>query len=76
MMDAYYIKWYDAFNIEGWFVSDEEKDTDSILEVETVGFLFKENEKYISILQSSGNNGRSIGLINIPNVCIIEKRKL
>ncbi len=76
-MDIYYIKWIDAFEIALWHTKEEmEAEFDERLVIESSGFLFRENEEYLSLLQNSGSHGNVGGMTCIPKNCIIEKRKL
>lgn len=77
MMDIYLIKWIDAFEVGNWHTKEEmESEFNDGLLIESIGFLFKENENYISLLQNSGSHGNIGGMTCIPKVCIIEKTKL
>jgi hypothetical protein len=74
-MDTYLIKWYDAFSVEGWkSEKDMEREFEAGLTIESKGTFFRENEKYISLIQNSADSGIVSGIICIPKSCIIETK--
>jgi hypothetical protein len=76
-MDIYLIKWYDAFSVDKWHTESEmQEEMNNGLEIESFGFFFKENDRYITLIQNRANNDNLLGMICIPKNCIIEKTKL
>ncbi len=76
-MDVYLIKWIDAFVIDKWASEEDmEEEFKTGLLIDSIGFLFKENDNYISLIQSFGTNKRIDCMLCIPKGCIIEKTKL
>lgn len=77
-MQVLYVKWVDSGR--GAFGWTEPKDVDiTVPTVETVGFLFKETDEHVSLIQSKGigdDPDEILFIINIPKVAILEKETI
>lgn len=76
MLDVYMIRWEDAYRADSWHSKEEMVEKfNRGFEVVSVGFLFEESDRYISLLQNIEGENVS-GMINIPISAIREKSKL
>ena len=73
-MKIVYVKWEDS-HVSGAWVDREDVATWS-LTIDTVGYLFAEDNRTISIASSVSKNGNFSGVIKIPRSCIRKMKML
>jgi len=70
------IKWLDSQQVYNWDSRGSyEKSYDDDLIVTTVGFVVKESEDRVMVLQNDGTDTWN-GMMCIPKVCIVSRDKL
>lgn len=77
-MQVLYVKWLDSGRHAFGWTDPKELDTDVPI-VETVGFLLKETDEAVVLIQSKGdgeNPDEVLFSITIPNVAILEKETI
>lgn len=77
-MQVLYVKWIDS-NREAFGWTDPKDAITTIAHCETVGFLFKETDDAVSLIQSKGIGDEPdeiLFIINIPKVAILEKETI
>lgn len=70
---AYHIQWIDSETYTSFWIFD--KDISGILEIETVGYVVKENERSISVASTIANECFG-GVITIPKIAITKMKKV
>lgn len=60
------VKWLDACSDSGWYTLAEYRGYGDGIECESVGFLIRNNEKVIQIIQSFGQSGKMSESLTIP----------
>ena len=76
---VYYVKWCDATSLEqAWLTVDEaiEWADNEKWEVESVGWILEENNKYILLCSKVGGDGQVGQLFKIPKTWILERKRL
>jgi hypothetical protein len=70
MYSMVYIRWADAANPEhGWLTKEQFTEACTITDVETVGYLYEEDEHQVKVFQSHEGQEYNGG-IAIPRSCI------
>lgn len=71
------IKWVDSCHYSGWqsFNEYERIIEDEDLNILTVGFLGKETEKCLTVIQSGGHNNVD-AIMKIPKCCVISVQEI
>lgn len=73
IMPRVYLRWIDSASPSdsGWVTIESAEELEPV-EIETVGFLFKETDIYYTVA-SSIHPGQASGLMTIPKVAVLEK---
>lgn len=75
-MDINLIQWRDAHVPDiGWHSRDQLQDEfDQEFIINSVGFVFDENDKYIALVQNADQDNEKLSnMISIPRDCIIKR---
>ncbi len=70
-----WVKWVDANEMQGWAGIEEVK-LDVLPVVDSIGFLFSDDEEKIILVSSHSNFDAYIGRLAIPKGCVKSIREL